>query len=161
MRSVIKSCFFQLQPFWSGWLDKQAEHVNYCCWYIQFCLVHLSLAAQIYLSNNIYTITQRENYFPDILRKRVENLAFNYFLFFYGCKFCELHFSEHELFTLGGTTVTRELTELWHHKYADRRDKDSQVYLIKSSGSQASEIKMSFLKMQWFCSCGTGREGLL
>lgn len=78
----------------------------------------------------------------------MENVAFKYFLFFYGCEFCELHFSEHELFTLGGTTVTRGLTELWHHKYADGRDKDSQVYLIKSSCSQASEIKMSFLKMQ-------------
>lgn len=114
---------------------------------MQFCLVHVSFATHIYLSNNIYTIICRENYFPDILRKCVETWL-STSCFFYCCKFCELYFSEHELFTLGGTTVTGELTELWHHKCADRTDKDSQIYLIKSSGSQASEIKTSLLKMR-------------
>lgn len=79
----------------------------------------------------------------------MEKLAFNNFLFFCcSSSLSETYFSEHELFSVGGTTVTGEHVKLWHHKCEKWTDKDSQIYSFKSSDNQASKIKMPLLKIQ-------------
>lgn len=72
-------------------------------------IVHLSLTAHIYLPNFIYT--------PLLVEKMWKNWPSTI-----SCFFCcsnslsETYFSEHELFSVGGTTVSGEHVKLWHHK---------------------------------------------